>query len=120
MPSITYEIISGDRARLIDPEKLPFPSDARVLYIFEDNQIIGRLALLNVLHIEGAWIREDKRNGLILSKLFDHIEVELKNEERTSALSFARENDEDVINYMKRIGYEQLPFKVFLKPLTKE
>lgn len=118
MSSIRYEIFSGKFARAIDIEKLPWPDDAKVIYAFDENdQIIGRIALMNVLHVEGAWIKNDRRNGIVLGRLFEKVEELLKEDNRTSALSFIKEDAKEIIAQMPKANYIQLPYKVFLKPI---
>jgi len=117
--SIEYKVVNGAAARKIDIQNLPWPNDATVIYAIDtnSNEIIGRLALMNVLHIEGAWIKEDRRNSIVLPRLFEEIESILKQDERTSALSFVNENDKKLIEQMPKRNYVKLPYNVFLKNL---
>lgn len=115
--SIEYKIANGAIARNIDPQSLPWPDDSKVIYAFENDQIVGRLAIMFLPHIEGAWIREDKRNGILLTRLFEQVEQILKQDSRTTALSFIKEDEINIIDLAVKQKYKQLPYKVFLKDL---
>ena len=115
---IQYELFTGLEARLIDPQEIPWPADSVVAYAIEDNEIIGRVGLLQFPHIEGTWIRDDKRNGFILMRLMNKVEEVLENENRASVFSFAESNNTEVQDYLKRLGYVEMPLKIFAKKLN--
>ncbi len=122
MSNIQYELFTGLEAQQIDPENIKWPHDSVILYALEENgenrEIVGRIGIIQLPHIEGTWIREDKRNSRVLSRLISKVENILEEAGRTAVFSFADKRDANVINYLERLGYTQLPLKVYMKPLV--
>ena len=120
MPNIQYEFFTGFEARKIDPEKLPWPIDSFVSYAIEQNEIIARLGAMPIMHLEGLWIREDRRNSLILPRLVAKVENKLISEGRSIAMAFAVDGRPEMADYLERLNYLEMPLKVYSKALDKE
>lgn len=130
MSKIQYEFFNGLEANFLEQHKLeesirvPWPPISHVLYAFNENKgIIGRMGLLQLPHIEGTWIREDHRNGLIGARMLLKMENLLIENERRAAFAFIKnENTEDITiqKYIERMGYVELPLKVYIKALVDE
>jgi|SRR6185295_145143 len=127
MSSIQYEFFTGEEANLLELHKLdesirvPWPPTSHILYAINENKdIIGRMGLLQLPHIEGTWIREDYRNGTIAVRMISKVENLLVENDRTAAFAFIQTKDEDIQNYMERLGYIELPLKVYVKALIDD
>lgn len=119
MPNIYFKSFSGSEARSIDPEALAWPDDSVVIYAFnENNEIIGRIGAVAILHIEGVWVREDNRSSSIFQNLVNKIEELLKEENRKVAMAFALDSNPDMKNYLERLDYSEMPFTVYCKSLS--
>lgn len=117
MSNIQYQLFTGLEARLIDPENLPWPGDSAVLYAIENNEVVGRMGIIELPHIEGTWIREDKRNSSIGFRLITKLENILEEENRSAIFAFAANNQPEISNYLERLGYSLMPVKIYMKPL---
>lgn len=125
-----YEIFNGIEANLLEEHKLeknnrvPWPPISHVLYAIDDDKnIVARMGLIQLPHIEGTWIREDHRNSLLATRMIAKIENLLIENNRTAAFAFIKnENTDDVKiqKYMERLGYIELPLKVYIKALIEE
>lgn len=126
MSNTQYELFTGleaktiEIAKPIDSVSTPWPDDSIILYAIENNEIIGRTAIIQLPHIEGTWIREDKRNGTVGIRLISKIENVLEEANRTSVFSFIHNSQPELASYMERLGYELLPLKVYTKPLINK
>lgn len=130
MSKLTYEFFDGNEANILEEHKLdqsirfPWPPNSHILYAIDENKdIVARMALIQLPHIEGTWIREDYRNGLIATRMIAKVENFLIEHQRTAAFAFIKnENTEDiqVQNYMQRLGYIELPIKVYVKALVED
>ena len=127
MSKLQYEFFTGEEANLLEEYKLeksirfPWPENSHILYaIDEDKNIIGRMGLLQLPHIEGTWVDEKYRSGLIGARMLVKMENLLIEYERTAAFAFVKSDDIKVQEYMKRFGYVELPIKVYIKALINE
>lgn len=130
MSKLQYEFFTGNEANILEQHKLdesirfPWPENSHILYaIDEDKNIVGRMGLLQLPHIEGTWIDEKSRSGLIGARMLAKMENLLIEHNRTAAFAFVKdENAEDIKiqEYMERFGYIELPIKVYIKALVNE
>ena len=119
MSNIYFKVFNGLDARNLDPESLAWPDESVVIYAFnENNEIIGRIGALPLLHIEGVWVREDNRNSFMFQNLVNKIEDLLKEENRKVAMAFALDSKPEMKNYLERLNYSEMPFTVYCKPLS--
>lgn len=93
----------------------PDPEHSIVVVAKQDGQIIGRMFLLEMAHVEGTWVHDRFRNGTILAKLM----AELEKEARGAALKtiFAYSQTKKIGEYIERLGYVPTELKVFRKDL---
>jgi N-acetylglutamate synthase-like GNAT family acetyltransferase len=118
MSNTQYIFLPAEQSRLIDPENLPWPDESVVLFAFENNDIIGRIGAIPQLHIEGVWIREDKRNSSVLSNLVSKLEDELKAQNRSIAFVYVLDDNKEMADYVARLGYSEMPIKIYAKALV--
>jgi N-acetylglutamate synthase-like GNAT family acetyltransferase len=81
----------------------------------QDGEIVGRIFLLAPTHVEGPWIREDLRGGLILNQLVATAEREAKS--RGISKVFAYAADDKLAGYIARLGYQKEPYTVWTKEI---
>lgn len=81
----------------------------------EDKQLVGRMLLVVLPHIEGTWIADNFRSGRIGFQL----ERELEKEARKFGLKkiFAYTTNQVHSEYMERLGFKRSPWEVFEKCL---
>lgn len=127
MSNLTYEFFSGIEANILEAYKLdesirfPWPPISHILYaIDEDKNIVGRIGILQLPHIEGTWVREDYRKGFVAVRMLSKIEEFIADNDRKAAFAFVKSDDIDIQNYMQRFGYVELPLKVYIKSLVEE
>ena len=89
--------------------------DSTVIIAREGDEIIGRIFLLAPLHIEGPWVREDKRSRILGKRLVDRAELEAKKLGVTKLFAYAV-NDE-IAGYLKRLGFTKNEWTVFTKEI---
>jgi hypothetical protein len=122
-----FGFVTPDEAKLIEDKKLPqeqrvaWPPDSTILYGLDENdEVMARMGLVILPHIEGTWIREDRRNGLTATRLISQMEKFLIETQRRGAFSFVEDSNDEVKSYMERLGYSELPLKVYFKSLVEE
>lgn len=94
---------------------VPDPASSIALVAMENDEIIGRIFLMAPTHIEGPWIRPDKRSGLLGAKLIAHAEERAKACGLTKLFAYAV--DEVIAGYLERLGYSQVPMTVWAKEI---
>ena len=92
----------------------PKPEISRVLIAEQDGEIVGRTMLLAPAHIEGTWLREDRRNGSLGKRLLDRIEAEAKECGMSTLFAYA-EIGTKTGDYLTRLGFTLCNFSVYQK-----
>lgn len=101
---------------LVDkPEPLELPKDAVVVGIFKDGRLIARTAVVNMIHLEGTWIAQEERNGMLGARLVAQAEKEARGAGATTMIAYTAEKQHG--EYMKRLGYEKADLEVWMKGL---
>lgn len=126
-PEIEFRVVDGEEARLLDPAKLDWPLDSKVLFAFENNQVVGRssltimpmIAVVNTSLIEGSWVREDKRGTSLAFRLIKKVEDLFRENNKTHALAFAYDAQPEIADYLTRVGFEKLPLTIYMKQLVE-
>lgn len=77
--------------------------------------IIGRVFLMQLVHLEGTWVREDSRGRFIGYRLIRAAERVAKAHGLKALWAYTM--DEKVEDYMKRLGYVKKPITVWVKEL---
>lgn len=90
---------------------VPNPSFSRAIVVKEDGEIVGRAFLLYPVHIEGVWIREDKRNATILRQLVDATFQEARKLGLTKVLAFGMYDKME--EYLERLKFKRLGWSVW-------
>ena len=113
-----FRVLTGQAAREADPNGTEWPDSAYVLFAFDADRVVGRVALLPIPHIEGFWLAEDKRKGALGLRLMSMIEAVLKADGKTHAMAFSFDEQPEVGGYLARLGYSPLPVTTHVKELT--
>lgn len=82
---------------------IPDPESSIVILAKDENEIIGRTMLIRPWHVEGTWLKEGRRRGIVGSMMFKRMEVEAKSEGITKLMSYAM--TPEVEDYLIRLGY---------------
>lgn len=93
---------------------MPDPKQSVAIVAEKDGQIIGRVFLMQPVHVEGTWVREDLRSGTIGKRLMDQAELSAFTRGITTVFAYAV--DDTLAGYLERLGYQ----KSFLTVWTKE
>jgi hypothetical protein len=82
------------------------PDSSIVAVVIVDGKIKGRMVVLNLPHIEGAWIDPEIRKGLTLARMETLLTKELKKLGAKVALAYAV--NKEMESYIQRLGYKHL------------
>ncbi len=93
----------------------PNPETSIAVVARQDGEIIGRLLLLFVAHVEGAWVHDRFRNGTILDKMTKEVEKQAKEAGLSTVFAYSRTQQMD--DYIQRLGYEPTALRVFKKDI---
>ena len=77
--------------------------------------MIGRIFLVAPTHVEGIYIERPWRNGPVMRRLVEAIELEAKAEGISKVMAYAK--DATMADYIERLGYRQEHFTVWSKEL---
>jgi hypothetical protein len=110
-------LLSGDKAKEVDPDGIEWPDTAVVIYAFEGDEVVGRIGVMDISHLEGMWLAEHKRSGTLGVRLMSAAEDLLRSIGRTHAMAFAHNSSPEVAGYLERLGYSELPVSTFTKEI---
>lgn len=94
------------------------PDPQRSIAIVADNgeHIVGRIFLIAPAHVEAIHIERPWRNGLVMKRLVDFVELEARAEGIAKVLAYAK--DKEMENYIERLGYKKIQVTVWSKELS--
>jgi len=104
-----------DTLLTIEEGYVPDPNQSIAVVAKDDGVVIGRMMLIAVAHVEGAWINDRYRNGTILERMTKEIEKQAR--EAGLKTVFAYSDKLDMDGYIERLGYDRTPLRVFRKDL---
>lgn len=105
---------------MIDPEGIQWPDGTIVLYAVEEGEIVGRQAYLLFPHLEGAWVREDKRGTSLALRLVKEMEKTVAESGYPAVFAYVLDTQPEVAGYMERMKYEKLPLTIWVKKVEQE
>lgn len=103
------ELLSVEEGYRPDPEK------SITVVAKQDGVIIGRMMLINLAHVEAAWVNERFRSGSLLERMTREIEKEAQKVGIKTVFVYSETHEMD--NYIERLGYDRSPLRVFRKDL---
>ena len=93
----------------------PDPKTSIAVVAKEDGVVIGRMMLIGVAHVEGAWISDRYRSGAVLERMTKEIEKQAREAGISTVFAYSQTHEMD--GYIERLGYERSPLRVFRKDL---
>lgn len=93
----------------------PDPEKSITVVAKHDGVIVGRMMLLNLAHVEAAWINEQYRSSSILERMTKEIEKQAAEVGIKTVFVYSETHEMD--DYISRLGYERSPLRVFRKDL---
>lgn len=92
------------------------PPDGSVVIVAEDaGEIVGRMILLPVVHLEGTWLAESARRGTAAGRLFDAILREARTARLGSVMAYSTSGEHDA--YLHRLGFERMPWTAWRRAI---
>jgi N-acetylglutamate synthase-like GNAT family acetyltransferase len=104
-----------DSLLAIEEGYTPNPANSIAVVAKKDGEIVGRMMLIAVAHVEAAWVHEDLRNGTILERMVKEIEKQAEQVGISTVFAYSETTEMD--GYIARLGYEKSPLRVFRKEL---
>lgn len=91
------------------------PENSIVIVAVNGNGVEGRTSLMNLIHLEGTWVAEDKR-GTTLGYRLEKAAIDKARELGLKYIHTYSPNDE-ISDVLSRLGWKEVPVKVFAKEL---
>lgn len=110
LPAEEYEVLMT-----IEEGFVPNPETSIAVVAKDDGVIIGRMMLVGVAHVEGAWINDRYRSGAVLERMTKEIEKQAREANIKTVFAYSQTHEMD--GYIERLGYERSPLRVFRKDL---
>ena len=107
------------QALSVDGFTIPVPPETLVLGAVEDGRVVGRIMLLQMLHLEGTWVAEDKRGSTLAPRLVKAAEELLVRCGSTHAIAYTPESNPQIGQYLERFGYSRFPVTTWQKSLKE-
>lgn len=115
---IKFITLDGKEAREIDPEGTQWPDGTLVLYAVEHGEITGRQGYMLLPHLEGNWVREDKRGGTLGFRLVRKMEKIVAENGYPIVCAYALDSQPEISNYLSRLGYKKQPVTLWIKEVS--
>ena len=93
---------------------VPNPATSKALIAKENGEVVGRVFLLAPAHVEGIWVRDDKRSTPLGKQLMEAAESEAKQSGITRLMAYGVSETE---SYLERLGYSKMPLTVWGKTI---
>lgn len=103
------ELLSVEEGYRPDPEK------SITIVARHEGQIVGRMMIINLAHVEAAWVNERFRSGALLERMTKEIENQAREVGIKTVFVYSETYEMD--DYIARLGYERSPLRVFRKDL---
>lgn len=119
---VSYCMLPGDLNYLgaTPDDPIIFPKEFQIIAAFDDKGLAGRIMMCALPHMEGTWVREDKRGSKVALHLVRMMEQFIAYVGNTYAWAFVQESDQEVADYMARIGYTKIPLTVWTKCIAPD
>jgi hypothetical protein len=96
---------------------MPDPQNAIAVVAQADSrELVGRVFIVAPAHVEGIYIRREYRDKTLMQRLVKEAEIQAKLCGLTQLLAFGK--DEEMTDYINRLGYVKQPWTVSIKELT--
>lgn len=99
----------------IEEGYVPDPQRSIAVVAKHDGEIIGRMMLIAVAHVEAAWINERFRSGSILERMTKEIEDQARAAGIKTVFAYSETHEMD--GYIERLGYARSALRVFRKEI---
>jgi N-acetylglutamate synthase-like GNAT family acetyltransferase len=93
----------------------PNPQHSIAVVASNAHHIVGRIFLVAPTHVEGIFVERPWRNGTVMKRLVEAIEMEARAEGITKIFCFAK--DDQMAEYIERLGYKPSQLTVYEKVL---
>lgn len=93
----------------------PDPKTSIAVLADENDEIVGRVFLMAPVHVEGPWVRDDKRGSTLGARLMSRAELEARECGVTKLFAYAANGQ--LADYLERLGYKKQPFTVWAKDI---
>lgn len=94
---------------------VPDPKHSIALIATEAEEIVGRVFLLEPVHLEGPWVKESRRGSTIGKRLIESAEEEAKRVGITKLFAYAV--DATMADYLERLGFQRNDWIVYTKDI---
>ena len=114
-------VLTGPEMREIpQPDGVKWPEDSLFVCAFRDGQMVGKVGLIALPHVEGPWVAPEMRGTTLFARMHSRMEEEVKALGRTYLLIVLPEDDRTLESYAARLGYERVPVTTWAKRLVEE
>ena len=103
-----------DRLKSIEEGYVPNPEQGIVIIAEENGEIIGRMMMLDMVHIEGTWVHPNHRGGTVGARLMKRLVKEAKDIGISKLVAYSDMMTDD---YMARLGFKRQPFTIWTKEI---
>jgi hypothetical protein len=112
-----------DRLRVAElPALLPYVAPQNIAVIVvetDDGEIVGCLAALQVTHLEGVWVKPERRRGVVLRGLLRQAMALARVRRESWVLGGATAGDEQMDDLIRRLGGAPLPVSFYTMPVKE-
>jgi N-acetylglutamate synthase-like GNAT family acetyltransferase len=106
LPSNHFPLLKG-----LTEEPVPDPRFSRAVVAWENGQIVAKAFLVAVIHVEGVWVREDKRGTPLFNRLVEAVYKEARGLGLSRLFAFGMFASME--DYLMRLNFNRLNWSVW-------
>ncbi len=116
---LKVRVLIGEALKLAcEPGNIPWPEDSLGVGAFDqEGKCVGRMVMINLPHLEGAWVADDRKGTTLAFRLLNGLEDVLRTLGRTHLFTFIPSADMNLKQMAERIGFKRLPWDIYLKEI---
>jgi hypothetical protein len=110
LPADEWDRLDGHEA--LGGYPLPPAEAAQIVVTEDEGSIVGVWVIVQVLHLEPAWVEPSHRGGLIVGRMWRLLKQTLRS--RGARVAFAFADRDDIRGYLGRLGLQPSTFSTFI------
>jgi len=106
----TTKLEAADYARLSSVgDGIAPPAGASIVVLANDHgEIVGRMFIVAVAHLEGTWVADVARGGIVAKRLMERVREEARGAGLTALMAYSASGEHDA--YLHRLGFVRQPW----------
>ena len=95
------------------------PENAAVIVVEDDGEIIGAMGVLQITHLEGVWVKPERRKGVVLRPLLRMAMALARARGESFMFGGAANGDDRMDGLIRRLDGHPMPLRFYAMPVKE-